>query len=322
MRKISRRDALFVLGAPACAAAPQIAGRAAAGGELPPGVKAVWDLAKAYRESMATRERLSINGLWRWQPAGREGDAAPDGGWGYLRVPESWPDGAQGPGDTTLFFRHPDWAKKDLAGVTAAWQQREVTVPGEWSGRRIKLSTAYLNSYAAVYVDGKKAGEMRYPAGEIDLTALCRTGRKHTISIFVMALPLKGVMLSYNNTASAMQVAAGGDGGGERRAGQGGRRERRIFTTGAVAIRLLRREDERQAHLPAGGMPLGALVGEHGGGARDAARGALRGPGRRGREALAGRALPGRAGRVGRPVPLLPLVAGPEPGGDSAQIVG
>src|SRR5665647_777869 len=72
MRKISRRDALFVLGAPACAAAPQIAGRAAAGGELPPGVKAVWDLAKAYRESTATRERLSINGLWRWQPAGRE----------------------------------------------------------------------------------------------------------------------------------------------------------------------------------------------------------------------------------------------------------
>ena len=209
MRKISRRDALFVLGAPACAAAPQIAGRAAAGGELPPGVKAVWDLAKAYRESTATRERLSINGLWRWQPAGREGDAAPDGGWGYLRVPESWPDGAQGPGDTTLFFRHPDWAKKDLAGVTAAWQQREVTVPGEWSGRRIKLSTAYLNSYAAVYVDGKKAGEMRYPAGEIDLTALCRTGRKHTIGMFVMALPLKGVMLSYNNTASAMLVAAG-----------------------------------------------------------------------------------------------------------------
>jgi beta-galactosidase len=60
--------------------------------------------------------------------------------------------------------------------VTAAWQQREVTVPGEWSGRRIKLSTAYLNSYAAVYVDIKKAGEMRYPAGEIDLTALCRPG--------------------------------------------------------------------------------------------------------------------------------------------------
>jgi hypothetical protein len=74
MSKISRRDALFVLGAPACAAAPQIAGLAAAGGELPQGVKAVWDLEKAYRESTPTRERLGINGLWRWQPAAGEGE--------------------------------------------------------------------------------------------------------------------------------------------------------------------------------------------------------------------------------------------------------
>ena len=36
---------------------------------LPDGVKAVWDLGKAYRESTATRERLCINGLWLWQPA-------------------------------------------------------------------------------------------------------------------------------------------------------------------------------------------------------------------------------------------------------------
>ena len=206
MSKISRRDALFVLGAPVCAAAPQIAGSAELGGDLPPGVKAVWDLEKAYRESTTTRERLCINGLWRWQPAASEGDVAPDGGWGYLRVPESWPGGDQGSVGRTVFFPHPDWAKKDLASVTAAWQQREVTVPREWRGRRIALNTAYLNSYAAVYVDGKKAGEMRFPAGEIDLTAWCRPGRKYSIGMLVMALPLKGVMLSYNDTASARQV--------------------------------------------------------------------------------------------------------------------
>ena len=196
---------MFALAAPACAAAPQIAGRAEAGDVLPKGVKAVWDLNKAYRESTPTRERLCINGLWRWQPAGSEGEAAPDSGWGYLRVPESWPGGREW-GGKALFFPHPDWAGKDLAGVTAAWQQREVTVPREWSGRRITLNTSYLNSYAAVSVDGNKAGEMRYPAGEIDLTALCRPGRTYTISMLVMALPLNGVMLSYNNTATARQV--------------------------------------------------------------------------------------------------------------------
>jgi hypothetical protein len=174
--------------------------------ELPAGVQAVWDLEKAYRESTPTRERVSINGLWRWQPAEGSAETPPESGWGYLRVPESWPGGSQRwPGSTT-HFPNPDWAKKDLAGVTAAWQQREITVPKEWTGRRITLATAYLNSYAAVFVDGKKAGEMRYPAGEIDLTAFCRPGRKHLLSMYVLALPLKAVMLAFNDTASARQV--------------------------------------------------------------------------------------------------------------------
>ncbi len=35
---------------------------------LPAGVKAVWDLDKAFREKSPTRERVCLNGLWRWQP--------------------------------------------------------------------------------------------------------------------------------------------------------------------------------------------------------------------------------------------------------------
>ncbi|MDW8026692.1 MAG: hypothetical protein RMK18_12650, partial [Armatimonadota bacterium] len=41
-------------------------------GILPPGVKVVWDIDKAYRETTATRERICINGLWQWQPASPE----------------------------------------------------------------------------------------------------------------------------------------------------------------------------------------------------------------------------------------------------------
>ena len=32
---------------------------------LPPGVIAQWDLAKAVHETTPTRERISLNGLWR-----------------------------------------------------------------------------------------------------------------------------------------------------------------------------------------------------------------------------------------------------------------
>ena len=51
----------------------------------------------------------------------------------------------------------------------------------------------YLNSYAVVYLDGAKVGEMRFPGGEVDLTAACRPGQKQVLSMLVVALPLKAV---------------------------------------------------------------------------------------------------------------------------------
>ncbi|HJZ59251.1 MAG TPA: hypothetical protein VKE74_30175, partial [Gemmataceae bacterium] len=44
---------------------------------LPPGVTAVWDLAKAHRESTGTRERVCLNGLWRWQPGSSDSGSVP-----------------------------------------------------------------------------------------------------------------------------------------------------------------------------------------------------------------------------------------------------
>jgi hypothetical protein len=93
-----------------------------------------------------------------------------------------------------------------FGAVTAAWYQREITIPRDWSRRSNTLYAEYLNSYAAVYIDGTKAGEMRYPAGEIDLTAACRPGSKHVLSMYVVAMPLKAVLLSFNDSASAREV--------------------------------------------------------------------------------------------------------------------
>ncbi|MHB8898360.1 MAG: sugar-binding domain-containing protein, partial [Thermoguttaceae bacterium] len=173
---------------------------------LPDGVRAVWDLEHAWRQATATRERVSINGLWRWQPAG-EAAAVPESGWGHYKVPGCWPgitDYMQK--DCQTVFTHPDWAKTRLGGITSAWYQRRVTVPQEWAGHRIRLEAACVNSFAEVYVDGAKAGEIRFPAGELDLTTVCRPGQTHTLSLRVEAMPLKAVMLSYNDTASARQV--------------------------------------------------------------------------------------------------------------------
>ena len=135
---------------------------------LPPGVKAVWDLGKAYHETTPTRERICINGLWRWQPAETKGDRPPSGNWGYFKVPGCWPGITDNflQYDCQTLYAHPSWKDTKLGSISTAWYQREITIPAAWAGRRIALSADYLNSYAMVYVDGNKAGEIRFPGGD------------------------------------------------------------------------------------------------------------------------------------------------------------
>src|SRR5262249_50883922 len=67
-------------------------------------------------------------------------------------------------------------------------------------------SLEYLNSFATVYVDGARVGEIRFPGGDVDITAVSRAGKKQKLQLLVLAMPLKGVMLSYTDSASARQV--------------------------------------------------------------------------------------------------------------------
>ncbi|MFO0968680.1 MAG: hypothetical protein U0793_24245 [Gemmataceae bacterium] len=174
---------------------------------LPPGVKAVWDLGKAQRDTTPTRERVCLNGLWRWQPASEAVGAVPTDRWGFFKAPGFWPGASSYiQEDTQTLFAHPAWKGADVRGLRAAWYQREFTVPKDWTGRRISLSLEYVNSLAVVFVDGKKAGEVRFPAGAVDLSDVCKPGGKHVLSLHVTALPLKGVLLSYTDTNTAREV--------------------------------------------------------------------------------------------------------------------
>ncbi|MGA2866434.1 MAG: hypothetical protein ABSF95_18320 [Verrucomicrobiota bacterium] len=173
---------------------------------LPPGVKAVWDPAKAWRETTPTRERVCINGLWRWQPAADNALQVPTAAWGYYKVPACWP-GSQDylQSDYQRLYPDPSWRNTNLSEVQSAWYERTITIPQDWAGRRIALDAEYLNSYAAIYVDGRKVGQVRFPAGQVDLSAAVRPGATHVLSLLVVAMPLKAVMESYNDTNTARQ---------------------------------------------------------------------------------------------------------------------
>lgn len=174
---------------------------------LPKGVRAVWDVEKAYRESTSTRERICINGLWQWQPADEDTNTIPAEKWGYFKVPGCWPgitDYMQKNCQTV--YAHPSWKDRSLRSMTKAWYQRNITIPTEWAGRRITIYSEYLNSYATVYVDGRKIGIIVFPGGELDITAACSPGSTHVLSILAEAMSLKGVILSYNDTNAAREV--------------------------------------------------------------------------------------------------------------------
>lgn len=174
---------------------------------LPLGVRAEWSLGTAWREATSTRERVCLNGLWRWQP-GVEG--IPKDGWGWFKVPGCWPgisDYMQK--DCQTVFGHPKWAShEDLGKLTSAWYQREFTIPANWAGRQIALSASYVNSLATVYVDGRSSGSISFPSGRVDLTKFVSPGKKHILSIEVVALPLKAAMLSYSDTNAAKLMKA------------------------------------------------------------------------------------------------------------------
>ncbi len=177
-------DAAMLLAPGGQSAATGMAWAAAPETVLPPGVKAVWDLETAQREKTPTRKRVCLNGLWRWQPAKDAEDAVPADRWGYFKVPGFWPGrSSYDQEDCQTLYSHPSWKDEDLRGLTAAWYQREITVPEDWSGRRITVQAEYVNSYVIAFVDGKKAGEIRFPAGEVDLSARCAGRERRTSSV-------------------------------------------------------------------------------------------------------------------------------------------
>jgi len=136
-----------------------------------------------------------------WQPEGIESNIPPTANWGYFKVPGNWPgfsDYMQQ--ENQRLFNHPNWKGNLLDDVKTAWYQREISIPEEWTDRRITINLGYLNSTAAFFIDGKLVGQMFFPSGELDLTSLCKPGSKHILSIKVTAMPLQDVVVMVNDS--------------------------------------------------------------------------------------------------------------------------
>lgn len=159
---------------------------------LPAGVVANWSNDTAAKVTCATREKICLNGLWKFIPRmpGTPDAARPaDGqGWGWLKVPAAWPgknNESTRPIGPEIWELSIDWSKVD-----AGWYERQVSVPAGWVDRRILLSFDFPQTAATVFVDGQPAGEVRWPAGALDLTDRLRPGRDATVTVKVTCEPM------------------------------------------------------------------------------------------------------------------------------------
>lgn len=150
-------------------------------------------------ETTPTRERICLNGAWRFLPVGEGASAAVDpaavrASGIFFQVPGNWP--GKWPDGQALFR---------LGGAPAvlperfveAWYLRPLAVPAAWAGRRILLDLRYVQSLATVWIDGQPVGRLIFPGGRLDLSEHLRPGTTHELAILVAARRLGGSNLRY-----------------------------------------------------------------------------------------------------------------------------
>ena len=128
------------------------------------------------------------------------GDTVPADNWGYYKVPRA------------LVGELPDpLSASGLEGQEPERCRRGLVPAGNNDSGRLERTAdrrfaEYLNSYAAVYLDGKKLGDMYFPSGEVDLTSASRPGKTQVLSLCVKAVPLAAVMQAFTDTSAPKTV--------------------------------------------------------------------------------------------------------------------
>lgn len=152
----------------------------------------------------ATRGRVVLNGLWKFQPAIGVAEKEPVDNWGLMPVPGMWlSDGfspgrpprirVRGTGELWKVFGGGDRAQD----LRRAWYERSIFVPPEWRGRRVLLDFRRVSTDARVWVNGKPCGEVAWPYGRVDITEAALPGQTSIVRVLVIAEPDEGTEINW-----------------------------------------------------------------------------------------------------------------------------
>jgi beta-galactosidase len=177
----------------------------------PPAGEPTWG-SEPVEEGGGVRATICLNGLWRFQPERASGTGGPAGTWGWIRVPGAWAvRGARLPGiavpggGAAWDGLGGDPAGKEWNGVGRGWYEREIAVPTDWAGRRIRLDLERVSTDAAVWIDGVQAGSVSWPGGSVDLSRQLHPGATSVLRLLVTAAG-DGAEVTEHTGAAADQV--------------------------------------------------------------------------------------------------------------------
>jgi beta-galactosidase len=128
------------------------------------------------------RSVIDLGGTWQFMPGRGESAKEPAGDWGKIRVPGSWHDAVSARG------RGGAWKGFDGKQTNKGWYRRAAEIPAGWRGRRVVLQLDRVSTDAMVVVSGEQAGQVHWPAGEVDVTDAVKFGETNRITIMVLAL--------------------------------------------------------------------------------------------------------------------------------------
>jgi hypothetical protein len=152
-------------------------------------------LVSKYEES--ARQEICLNGYWRFQgdeDTGIPGETVPQlDKWDSvaIKIPSPWNvnafsmDGGMLGGDFRAYPSYP----KAWENLQAAWMEKTVKVPENWSGKRIVLHFGAVAGRLVVYVNGRRVGEGFdiFFAQEFDVTDSIHPGKDNQILVKVIS---------------------------------------------------------------------------------------------------------------------------------------
>ncbi|TAH01235.1 MAG: beta-galactosidase [Sphingobacteriales bacterium] len=134
-----------------------------------------------------TRAQIVLNNKWLFQPATNKAEQNPvTTAWDTLQVPSSWYSNFTV--DSAIKTANND-KQKQLKDLNKAWYQTTVFIPANWKKNATNLQLTKVSTDAVVYINGKKAGQVEWAAGVVDVSKFVQYGKQNEIKILVIATP-------------------------------------------------------------------------------------------------------------------------------------